>query len=323
MSTPLLQVRDLSLHFRRQGRSPVLALDGVSFELHEGQALALVGESGSGKSVTALAIAGLLDPAAELLRGSVRLAGTELVGASEALLRQVRRGTLAMVFQNPRRALNPIRRVGQQIEDALQARRPRAPRVARERAVELLSQVGIDQPAARWHAYPWELSGGMCQRVMIALALSGEPQLLIADEPTTGLDVSTQAAVMGLIGAQARQRGMATLLITHDLALASGRCQRVAVMHAGHLVEDAPVGTLFTAPAHPYSQHLIQATPRHGLPLAALEAVPGEVPDLGRADLPACRFAERCGRRIDLQCERVPLPSPVGLDHRVACWNPL
>ncbi|MBB3181477.1 ABC transporter ATP-binding protein [Variovorax sp. Sphag1AA] len=323
MSGALLQVRDLSLRFHRRGRTPVHALEGVSFDLDAGQTLALVGESGSGKSVTALAIAGLLDPAAELMRGSVRLAGIELAGASTSTLEKARRELLGIVFQNPRRSLNPIRRVGRQIEDALQARRPRPARQARERAVELLAQVGIDRPESRRHAYPWELSGGMCQRVMIALALSGEPALLIADEPTTGLDVSTQAAVMDLIAAQARQRGMATLLITHDLALASGRCQRVAVMHAGHLVEDAPVGALFGAPSHPYSQHLIQATPRHGLPLAALEAVPGEVPDLGRGDLPACRFAERCTRRIERACERMPVLSSTGPGHRVACWNPL
>jgi len=323
MSAPLLQVRDLSLRFHRRGRTPVEALEGVSFDLAAGQTLALVGESGSGKSVTAFAIAGLLDPAAELTGGSVRLAGIELVGASDAVLRRVRRERLAMIFQNPRGALNPIRPIGRQIEDALQARRPRRTPEARERALELLAQVGIDRPAARANAYPWELSGGMCQRVMIALALSGEPTLLIADEPTTGLDVSTQAAVMDLIAAQARERGMATLLITHDLALASGRCQRVAVMHAGHVVEDAPVGALFTAPAHPYSQHLIQATPRHGLPLTALQAVPGEVPELGRTDLPGCRFAERCARRIERTCDRTPVQAAVGPEHRVACWNPL
>ncbi|MDM0059067.1 ABC transporter ATP-binding protein [Variovorax fucosicus] len=320
---PLLQVRDLSLRFHRRGRSPVQALQGVSFDLAAGQTLALVGESGSGKSVTALALAGLLDPAAEVTCGSVRLNGIELIGASAKTLQVVRRNELALVFQNPRRALNPIRRVGQQIEDALQARRARTSREAHARAVELLAQVGIAEPAARWHAYPWELSGGMCQRVMIALALSGEPTLLIADEPTTGLDTSTQAAVMDLIAAQAHQRGMATLLITHDLALASGRCERVAVMHAGHLVEDAATGTLFGVPAHPYSQHLIRATPRNGLPLAALQAVPGQVPDLGREDLPACRFAERCERHVANLCERVPKLDTLAPGHRVACWNPL
>jgi oligopeptide/dipeptide ABC transporter ATP-binding protein len=320
---PLLQVRDLSLRFHRRGRAPVRALEGVSFDLDVGQTLALVGESGSGKSVTALAIAGLLDPAAELTGGSVRLSGIELIGASAAIWQAVRREQLALVFQNPRRALNPIRRVGRQIEDALQARRPRSRREARARSIALLAEVGIADPATRWQAYPGELSGGMCQRVMIALALSGEPALLIADEPTTGLDTGTQAAVMALLAAEARSRGMATLLITHDLALASGRCERVAVMHAGHLVEDAPAPRLFRAPAHPYSRHLIDATPRDGLPLVALAAVPGEVPDLGRDDLPPCRFAERCERHAAVQCDRLPTLRPLASGHRVACWNPL
>ncbi|MFT4266865.1 MAG: ABC transporter ATP-binding protein [Xenophilus sp.] len=323
MAPPLLQVRDLAVRFHRRGRTPVQALEGVSFTLEAGQTLALVGESGSGKSVTALALAGLLDPAAEVTRGSVRIAGTELVGAPAHALAAVRRAHLAMVFQNPRRSLNPIRRVGLQIEDALQARRRRPAREARERAVELLAQVGIAEPGARWHAYPWQLSGGMCQRVMIALALSGEPALLIADEPTTGLDVSTQAGVMDLIAGHARARGMATLLITHDLALAATRCERMAVMHAGQLVEQAPAPVLLGRPAHPYTRRLVDATPRRGLPLAALQAVPGEVPDLGRSDLPACRFAERCARHHPLRCAQPPRPVVLAPQHEVACWDPL
>lgn len=322
-SFPLLQVRDLDLRFHRRGRSPVLALQGVSFDLQAGQALALVGESGSGKSVTALAIAGLLDPAAEVTCGSIVLNGRELVGAVPSTWRTVRQTELSIVFQNPRRSLNPIRRVGQQLEDALNTRGTRTAWELRRQSIALLESVGIAEPAARWHAYPWELSGGMCQRVMIALALSGEPRLLIADEPTTGLDTTTQAAVMELIADRARERGMATLLITHDLALASQRCERIAVMHAGHLVEDAPVSVLFQRAAHPYSRHLLHATPRQGLPLAALQAVPGEVPDLGRTDLPACRFAGRCGRFDANRCEQVPRLRDLAAEHRVACWRPL
>ena len=319
---PLLQVHGLSLQFRRRGRPPVRALEGVSFTLEAGQTLALVGESGSGKSVTALAIAGLLDPAAEITQGSVRIAGTEMVGAQARTLAAVRREQLAMVFQSPRRALNPIRRVGLQIQDALQARRPRPARETRARAIELLAQVGIAQPEVRWQAYPWQLSGGMCQRVMIALALSGEPALLIADEPTTGLDVSTQAGVMDLMATHAQQRGMATLLITHDLALAATRCERMAVMHAGHLVEHAPVRQLLTRPAHPYTRHLLAATPRPGLPLSALHAVPGEVPDLARTDLPPCRFAERCERHQPERCAQPPRLAALAPGHQVACWQP-
>ncbi|MDM0035158.1 ABC transporter ATP-binding protein [Variovorax sp. J22P271] len=319
----LLEVQGLSVRFRRADGAHVHALDNVTFDLAAGETLALVGESGSGKSVTALALAGLLEPSAEILGGSVRLRGRELLGAGEPALRCVRGSQIALIFQNPRRSLNPIRRVGDQIADALQARRPRPARQAHAQAIEALAQVGIADPAARARAYPWQLSGGMCQRVMIALALSGEPALLVADEPTTGLDVTTQAAVMTLIAAQARARRMATLLITHDLALASEYCDRVAVMHAGHLVEVAPVRRLFEAPAHPYTQHLIDATPRRGLSLQGLRPVPGELPDLARDDLPACRFAERCERRIDGDCDRPPPVTRLADGHQSACWNPL
>lgn len=321
---PLLEVQGLSLRFHRRGRTPVQALDGVSFRLAAGESLALAGESGSGKSVTALAIAGLLDPAAEITAGSIRVRGQEVVGARGPALQALRREQLALVFQNPRRALNPIRRVGRQIEDALQARQRRPAAEARARAVELLAQVGIAEPAARWHAYPWQLSGGMCQRVMIALALSGEPALLIADEPTTGLDVSTQAGVMALIAEHSRARHMGLLLITHDLALAAQHCGRMAVLHAGHLVEQAPVAALLQRPAHPYTRHLVAATPRPGLALAQLQPVPGEVPDLGRAELPACRFAERCTRYAAPRCDSRPPLATVGTEaaqHQAACWE--
>ena len=277
---PLLEVHELGLRFHRSGRAPVQVLDGVSFTLDAGQTLALVGESGSGKSVTALAIAGLLDPAAEITGGSVRVGGEEVVGATPRALQALRRTQLAMVFQNPRRALNPIRRVGLQIEDALQARRPRPPREARARAIELLAQVGIAHPETRWQAYPWQLSGGMCQRVLLALALSGDPALLIADEPTTGLDVSTQADVMDLIATHARARGMATLFITHDLALAATRCEQVAVMRAGRIVEQGAVDALLHRPVHPYTQQLLAATPRPGAALSSLRsaAAPADRP---------------------------------------------
>lgn len=320
--TPLLAVRDLSVRFRRRGLPPVQALEGVSFDLGAGQSLGLVGESGSGKSVTALALAGLLDPSAQVTAGSVRLAGLELIGADAQQLRLVRGRRLAMIFQNPRRALNPVRRIGAQLEDALRAHGGHRPaRQVRERALELLAQVGMANPARRWSVYPWELSGGQCQRVMIALALAGDPAVLVADEPTTGLDVATQAGVMDLLGSLARARGMATLLITHDLALAATRCEHIAVMHAGHLVEHAAAGTLFASPAHPYARQLIDATPRHGLDLQALRPVAGRVPDLGRADLPACRFAERCGSRTEACLARPPLVS-LAPGHAVACWNP-
>jgi peptide/nickel transport system ATP-binding protein len=229
---------------------------------------------------------------------------------------------LAMIFQNPRAALNPIRPIGKQIEDVLIRHANVLPRQARQVAIEKLAAVNIADPERRARAYPFELSGGMCQRVMIALALACAPSLLIADEPTTGLDVTTQAVIMDLVTGLAARHGMATLLITHDLGLAMDHCDRIAVMHAGHIVEIAPVAELFHAPRHPYTRKLIAATPRPSASLADLAAIPGGLPDLRRAELPACRFSARCEQRSEV-CER-PLPTvEFGAGHRVACWNPL
>ena len=227
-----------------------------------------------------------------------------------------------MIFQNPRTALNPIRKVGQQIADVLVrhggATRPDAPRAA----VEMLKRVRIPDPERRVEAYPFELSGGMCQRIMIAIALACRPALLIADEPTTGLDVTTQAVIMDLIGELAHESGMATIFITHDLALAAEYCDRIVVMHAGHVVEAAPARALFAHPRHPYSAKLLAATPGETVSLAELASIPGGLPDLRRPDLPACRYSGRCERRID-DCAR-PLPHrSVGERHVVSCWNPL
>jgi len=226
-----------------------------------------------------------------------------------------------MIFQNPRTALNPIRQVGRQIGDVLR-RHAGVPRAqARARAVELLAQVQIPDPERRYWAYPFELSGGMCQRVMIALALACGPSLLIADEPTTGLDVTTQAAIMDLIDELARQSDMATMLITHDLGLAAEHCERIVVMHAGHVVECAPTADLFKSPRHPYTAKLIAATPRPGASLDDLAAIPGGLPDL-RGDLPPCRYRARCERYAPLCDGPLPRREPVP-GHLVACWKPL
>ena len=227
-----------------------------------------------------------------------------------------------MIFQNPRTALNPIRKVGRQIEDILK-RHAAVPGIElKGRAVEALRQVNIPDPERRYHAYPFELSGGMCQRVMIALALACKPALLVADEPTTGLDVTTQAGIMDLIKERAAGQQMATLFITHDLGLAADYCDRIVVMHAGHVVEAAPVEDLFNAPRHPYTAQLIRATPARDSLLDSLSSIPGNLPDLRRQDLPACRFSERC-QRVTAQC-REPLPPIDGNAARaVACWHPL
>src|SRR6201999_726520 len=204
---------------------------------------------------------------------------------------------IAMIFQNPRTALNPIRTVGRPIADVL-IRHGNVPRgQAPAQAVEMLRAVGITDPARRAKAYPFEMSGGMCQRVMIAIALAAKPSLLIADEPTTGLDVTTQAVIMDLIGDLAKDLGMATIFITHDLALAGQRSSRIVVMHAGHVVENAPTRDLFANPRHPYTAELIAATPDTAVSLDALAAIPGSLPDLRRPDLPPCRYSERCPRR--------------------------
>ena len=319
---PVLALDRLSVEFVASHGKRVRVLDGVSLDLHSGETLGIVGESGSGKSVTALAVMGLLDPAASITGGRVLFEGEDLRGAGEARLRRLRGRRLAMVFQHPRRALNPIRPVGRQLVDVLRAHGELSRREAGERAVAMLASVGIPDPAARMNAYPFELSGGMCQRVLIALALSGSPSLLIADEPTTGLDVTTQAMILDLVARLARERGMAMLFITHDIGLAVERCERIAVMHAGQVVEVAPAQALIRQPSHPYTRHLVKSTPRPDSQLQDLTGVPGVTPDLSRNDLPPCRFLERCGSRID-RCAHEPPPFlRIGESHGVACWRP-
>src|ERR1700758_4169409 len=278
-AVPLLAVEDLGIEFRTRSGT-VRAVGGIGFELHRGETMALVGESGSGKSVTAYAIMGILDAAARITSGRIVFGGLDLLKADGKTLLEIRGREVAIIFQNPRTALNPIRPVGLQIADILlrhgNVRAAQAP----ERAIEMLARVRIPDPKRRALAYPFELSGGMCQRVMIALALACEPALLIADEPTTGLDITTQAVIMDLIAELAAAHNMATLLITHDLALAAEYCDRIAVMHAGQIVEAAPTPLLFTRPRHPYTAKLIAATPGERTRLDELAAIRGGLPDL-------------------------------------------
>jgi peptide/nickel transport system ATP-binding protein len=325
---PLLEVRDLNLEFRTRDGA-VQALEGVNLQIRKGEIVGLVGESGSGKSVLSYALLGISDRAARITGGEASFGGIDLLRADARVLAELRGREISMVFQSPRTALNPIRRVGRQIEDVLRrhalARGSDLSRGLREGAIQALREVAIPDPERRLNAYPFELSGGMCQRVMIALALACRPALLIADEPTTGLDVTTQAAVMDLITGLARERLMATLFITHDLALAADYCDRIVVMHAGQAVEDAVTGSLFAAPRHPYTRRLISSTPGPAGSIASLAPVPGNLPDLRRTDLPACRFAERCDR-ADERCRRIrPLlgeSQAREASHRVACWYP-
>ncbi|HMH54225.1 MAG TPA: ABC transporter ATP-binding protein [Candidatus Acidoferrum sp.] len=318
---PLLAVEDLSVEFRTRD-GIVRALDGVSFTVGRGETVGVVGESGSGKSVTALAILGILHPAARVTSGRVVFGGLDLLRAGEGTLREYRGRELSMIFQNPRTALNPIRPVGRQIEDVLRRHANLPSAHVRERALTLLARVQIADPARAYHAYPFELSGGMCQRVMIALAVACSPSLLIADEPTTGLDVTTQAAILELIEEIAGATRMAMILITHDLALAGERAHQIVVMHAGHVVETAPTAELFASPRHPYTARLIASTPRPRATLDDLRPIPGTVPDL-RGTLPPCRYRSRCERAVAV-CDEPPLPRlAVGNGHTVACRVPL
>jgi peptide/nickel transport system ATP-binding protein len=319
---PLLAIEDLTVEFRTRSGT-VRALDNVGFGLRRGETMALVGESGSGKSVTAYAIMGILESAARVTSGRIVFGGMDLTQADARSLAGIRGRELAIIFQNPRTALNPIRPVGQQIADILLRHANVTHAQAPGRAIEMLAKVRIPDPERRARAYPFELSGGMCQRVMIAMALACEPQLLIADEPTTGLDITTQAVIMDLIAELAASHRMATLLITHDLGLAAEYADRITVMHAGQIVETAPTAALFASPHHPYTAGLIAATPGGAASLDALTAIPGALPDPRRADLPPCRYAERCERAAD-DCihDQPPVRSMRG-GGQVACHFPL
>ncbi|GGI32511.1 dipeptide ABC transporter ATP-binding protein [Bradyrhizobium guangdongense] len=267
---PLLDVQDLTVEFTTR-RGIVKAVQHVNISVAKGETLAIVGESGSGKSATSYAVMRILDRAGRIAEGSVMFSGIDVKAASEGQMRDLRGREVSMIFQNPRAALNPIRKVGDQIEDVLRTHVQQA-QVADhgEKAIEALEQVKIARPRERYHAYPFELSGGMCQRVVIALALACNPQLLIADEPTTGLDVTTQKAVMDLIVELTRRRGMSTILITHDLGLAAAYCDRVVVMEKGRVVETAKAADIFARPQHPYTRKLMRATPRLGVSLRDL-----------------------------------------------------
>jgi peptide/nickel transport system ATP-binding protein len=267
---PLLDVNDLTVEFSTR-RGIVKAVQHVNISVAKGETLGIVGESGSGKSVTSYAVMRILDRAGKIAEGSVMFSGIDVKTASEDEMRDLRGREISMIFQNPRAALNPIRKVGDQIEDVLSQHVQQAQVGDRgEKAIEALEQVKIARPRERYHAYPFELSGGMCQRVVIALALACNPQLLIADEPTTGLDVTTQKAVMDLIVELTKRRGMSTILITHDLGLAAAYCDRVVVMEKGRVVETAKSADIFARPEHAYTKKLMRATPRVGVSLRDL-----------------------------------------------------
>jgi peptide/nickel transport system ATP-binding protein len=269
VTTPLLEVKDLTVEFSTR-RGTVKAVQHVDISIAKGETLGIVGESGSGKSVTSFAVMRILDRAGRIAEGSVSFSGMDIGHADEGAMRNLRGREISMIFQNPRAALNPIRKVGRQIEDVLRQHAQAGSDDITAKAIDILDQVRIARPKERYHAYPFEMSGGMCQRVVIALALACRPQLLIADEPTTGLDVTTQKTVMELVVELTKQRGMSTILITHDLGLAATYCDRVVVMEKGRVVETALSSKIFTAPEHPYTKRLMRATPKPGGTLRGL-----------------------------------------------------
>ena len=308
---PLLSVEDLTTCFRTE-RGEVTALDRVSFTVPSGGALGLVGESGSGKSVTALSIARLLhDPPARIAGGKVVFEGRDLLGLDEPAMCEVRGDRLSMIFQEPMTSLNPVVRVGDQVGEPLVLHRGLSRKEARARAVELFKQVGIADPERRVLSYPHELSGGMRQRVMIAMAIACGPRLVIADEPTTALDVTIQAQILALLTELRQATGSALLLITHDLGVVAETCDEVVVMYAGQVVEHAPVRALFAAPRHPYTAGLLRSIPPFdvgGADVAPgpLTEIPGVVPRL--SELPSgCRFSTRC-ERVQPRCQKEAPP---------------
>ncbi|HET7328886.1 MAG TPA: ABC transporter ATP-binding protein [Nocardioidaceae bacterium] len=321
----LLEVSDLSVRFRTD-EAPVHAVDNLSFTLHEREILAVVGESGCGKSVSALAVLGLLPPAGEMVSGSIRLDGVDLAGLSAAQLRAIRGKDISMVFQEPMTSLNPVLRVGHQIAEVLRRHEGVSRRAARSRAVELLSLVGIPAPQSRVDDYAHQMSGGMRQRVMIAMALACNPKVLIADEPTTALDVTIQAGILDLMREVRDRFGTAIVLITHDLGVVADMADRAIVMYAGRKVEEARIDELFAHPQHPYTMGLLGAVPHPGQAASAgeqrrLTEIRGRVPVLHE---PAghCAFAPRCDRADDLSRAQLPQLHEERPGHLVACFHP-
>ncbi|MFN8627480.1 MAG: ABC transporter ATP-binding protein [Candidatus Binatia bacterium] len=312
-----MEVRDLHIGFPSP-RGQANAVDGLSASVDAGRTLGLVGESGCGKTLTALSILRLTPPAARV-SGQILFDGSDLLALTEAEMRRIRGNAVAMIFQEPMSALNPVFTVGNQIAEALRLHQRLDRRAAREKSIEMLRLVEIPEPERRADEYPHQLSGGTCQRVLIAMALSCHPRLLIADEPTTALDVTIQAQILDLLAALQRRLGMAVVLVTHDLGIVAERADDVAIMYAGRIVERAPVEAIFAAPLHPYTRGLLRSIPKVGAEKARrLEAIPGVVPD--PSQLPSgCRFRNRCPVGIARCAETDPPLDAVRGTHAVAC----
>jgi oligopeptide/dipeptide ABC transporter ATP-binding protein len=316
---PVLDVRDLRTHlYTRWGT--VRAVDGVSFTVDAGETLGLVGESGSGKSMTCLSIMRLTPrPAARTVGGEVRLDGEDLLAKSEAEMSGIRGARMSMILQDPMSSLNPVFSVGMQVREPLIQHLRLRGLALTERALALLSAVGIPSPATRMRAYPHQLSGGMRQRVVGAMAISTPPRLLIADEPTTALDLTIQAQYLKLLKDLQRRHGLAMIFVTHNLGIVARMCDRVAVMYAGRIVESGAVRQIFNAPAHPYTRALLASVPRLGAARARLQAIDGQPPD-GAALPPGCAFQPRCPDAMERCSAAAPPTASVGDGHAAACW---
>jgi peptide/nickel transport system ATP-binding protein len=323
VTAPLLDVRDLEVVFTRKGRRDVTAVDGVSFHVDGGETVGLVGESGSGKSVTSLAVMGLLPKRGVRIRGTVTFDGRQLLTMDDAQLRAIRGRDIAMVFQDPMSSLNPVVPIGRQVTEVLERHRDMSGAAARTEAARLLDSVGIPDPDRRLREYPHQLSGGMRQRALIAMSLACKPRLLIADEPTTALDVTIQAQILELLKELVADSGTALVMITHDLGVIAGLCDRVNVMYAGRIVESASRHELFAQPRHPYTGGLLASIPRLDAPRGEkLQPIPGSPNDT----IPwprGCAFAPRCGNRIEVCTQETPHLEPDTLDHLLRCFNPL
>jgi peptide/nickel transport system ATP-binding protein len=317
--TRVLEVENLRVSFPDGHGRWFHPVDGVTFTLDRGETMALVGESGCGKSLTSLALLRLIPLPGRIDSGSrIRLGDTDVLDLEGEALRHIRGRRIGMIFQDPMTSLNPVLTVGDQIGEGVRAHFPVSRVEARERALRLLQEVGIPDPASRLDSYPHQLSGGMRQRVMIAIALSAEPEILVADEPTTALDVTVQAQILEVLDHLRASRGMAVLLITHDLGIVAGRADRVAVMYAGQIVEEAPTARLFANPSHPYTQGLFASVPRIRGPVQRLTPIPGSVPPAA-AWPSGCRFRPRCPKAFE-KSEMEPPLLPVEAEHRMRCW---
>jgi oligopeptide/dipeptide ABC transporter ATP-binding protein len=317
MEKPLLSVEGLRVQFRTYA-GLVRAVNGVTFNLRQGEVFGLVGETGCGKTVTGLSILRLVPPPGEIVAGKIAFDGLDILSLSEAEMQEIRGGRIAMIFQDPAASLNPVFTVGDQISMVIRQHRPVTGKQDYERTLEILEAVGLPDPPQTARAYPHELSGGMQQRVMIAMALSSDAELLIADEPTTALDVTIQAQILELLAQLRKDRGLSILLITHNLGVVAQTCDRVAVLYVGHVVEEGPTREIFKAMKHPYTRGLLAAIPRPGSHGQTLPAIGGSVPS-GLDLFSGCPFRPRCSWAMEICQEKPPALIPVGREHHVAC----